>query len=543
MPSAQPAPRAHPRFPTFRGRPMSIRSLALSGVPALLCLALWSAPAQAQLEAHLVADGFAAPLWLGSPAGDVARLFICEQNTGLVRIIKNGQVLPVPFLDIGAISMGGGERGLLGMTFHPDYASNRQFYVSYSDNSGNSVVRRYEAMANDPDQADPSSWLTIIGPISQPYSNHNGGCLQFGPDGKLYFGLGDGGSGNDPGNRAQNGQQLLGKMLRLNDDGTIPSDNPFVGDPNVLDQIWALGLRNPWRFSFDRLTGDMWIGDVGQNAREEIDFEAVGDGGNNYGWRCMEGLNCTGLSGCTCNSGALTLPVHQYVNPTVGCSVTGGYMYRGALMPNHLGRYFFADWCNGRVWSFAWNGSSISDLVEHTADLAIPGSEAPTSFGEDALGELYMVDASGGQIWRLQAECAGATNNYCQTSPNSAGAGALIASNGDTSVGNNSFQLQGFGCPPNQFALFYYGPNEIQIPFGDGFRCVGGGAYRLIPPLLTDGFGDVSRDVDFTQPPANSGPGQISPGDTWKFQLWYRDPAAGNSGFNLSNGLSADFCP
>ncbi|HJP01444.1 MAG TPA: PQQ-dependent sugar dehydrogenase [Planctomycetota bacterium] len=522
---------------------MNLQRLALGTTSLFLGLTLVTAPAQAQLEAELVASGFSAPLWLGSPPGDSSRMFICEQSTGRVKIIKDGVVLPTPFLDIGSISLGGGERGLLGMAFHPDYATNRTFYVSYSNNSGHSMVRSYEASASNPDVADPASFTDIFGPVSQPYSNHNGGCIRFSPvDGKLYLGLGDGGSGNDPGNRAQNGQQLLGKILRLNDDGSIPANNPFVGNGSVRDEIWAIGVRNPWRFSFDRQTGDLWTGDVGQNSREEINFEAAGDGGNNYGWRCMEGFNCTGLSGCTCNSSALTLPIHDYSHGS-GCSVTGGYRYRGTMMPSMTGRYFFGDYCSGRVWSFAFNGSSSSNLVDHTSDLAIPGGESITSFGEDDNGDLYIVDASGGQIWRLQEECAGITTTFCVTSPNSVGTGTQIASNGNTSVAANDFELQSFGSPTAQFALYYYGPNEIQVPFGDGFRCVGGSTFRLNPPQQTDVFGDFVRVVDMNSPPASSGPGMISAGDTWKFQLWYRDPTGGASGFNLSDALSADFCP
>ena len=357
------------------------------------------------LTTELVASGFTAPLWAGSPPGDTERLFVVEQETGRVRIINlaDGSINAKPFLNIDDLVINtGNERGLLGFTFHPDYADNRFFYVHYNDNSGTSVLARYQTLAGDPDGANHAS-AKIILTRSQPFSNNNGGMIAFGPnDGYLYMGFGDGGSRNDPGNRAQNRQLWLGKMLRIDvnvdpDPYFIPPDNPFVGDPSTLDEIWALGLRNPWRWSFDRDTGDLYIGDVGQIAREEINFQpGSSTGGENYGWRCMEGLMCTGLSGCTCDHPELTLPIRQY-SPPRGRAVIGGYVYRGAQICDLRGTYFYADYISNRIWSFRVVDGDDTEFQERTAELQPPGGglTSITSFGEDGAGEMYIVSRNG----------------------------------------------------------------------------------------------------------------------------------------------------
>ena len=527
---------------------MNWKTLSLSSALALSCLSLTAPDAQAQnVDVVLVSAGFSAPLYLCSPPGDTARMFIVEQNSGLIKIIKNGSTLGTPFLNVGSIASSGGERGLLGLAFHPNYfgpgTGQGKFYINYTDNSGSTVVRQYSVSAN-PDVADAGSFVTLL-TIAQPFSNHNGGCIQFGPDGMLYIGTGDGGSANDPGNRAQDiTNQLLGKMLRLDVDIAapyVPPSNPFVGIAGD-DEIWAVGMRNPWRFSFDRLTGDMWIGDVGQGSKEEIDFELAGSpGGLNYGWRCMEGTNCTGLSGCTCNSG-LVLPVDEYSHAGGNCSITGGYRYRGSEMPSMYGRYFYADYCADNVWSVEFNGSTISNKINHETDLAIPGSVSITSFGEDANGELYIVDASGGQIYKIIEECSGSATNYCTGDPNSVGPGASIGLIGSSSfsVSDNNFTLTAAGAPAGVFGIFFYAANQGSVPFGEGTLCVSGSIFRLQPPFVIDGFGTGLKVVDFNNLPAG---GEILGGSNWNFQLWYRDTAGGPAGFNTSDGLSVDFCP
>lgn len=387
---------------------MVINQIRRAALGALACITLtaapWAAtPAAAQtLAVEQVASGLSGSLCLAVPPGDLHRLFVLQQNTGQIRIIKDGQVLPTPFLNVSSRISGSGERGLLGMAFHPDYATNGFFFIDYTNTSGNTVIARYQ-VTGDPDIADFNSEQIVLS-IAQPYSNHNGGCLQFSPlDGNLYIGMGDGGSGNDPGGRAQNGQELLGKILRINVDQlpyTIPSDNPFIDDPNVRNEIWAMGMRNPWRFSFDRVTGDLYIGDVGQNVIEEIDFELAGDGGNNYGWRCMEGLRCTGLSGCTCNAPELTLPIYTYDHSAGRCSVTGGYNYRGQAIPLLDNTYFFADYCSRNIYSFNYDGQDLTNFTDRTAELGGGSISSICSFGEDNNGELYIISL-GGTISRI----------------------------------------------------------------------------------------------------------------------------------------------
>ena len=355
-----------------------------------------------------VASGFSSTIYVGSPPGDTERLFIVEQR-GLIHILNldDGTVNSTPFLNIDSLVGSGGERGLLGLAFHPDYANNRFFYVHYNNNSGTSVIARYLTRLNNPDRANHSS-AKIILTQPQPFSNHNAGMIAFGPnDGYLYIGFGDGGSGNDPGNRAQNRQLWLGKMLRIDVDVDpepflVPLDNPFVDDDETLDEIWALGLRNPWRWSFDRHTGDLYIGDVGQVAREEINFQpADSAGGENYGWRCMEGFRCTGLGGCICDGEALTLPIRDYGRGD-GTTVVGGYVYRGQAIRDLRGTYFYADYGSSRIWSLRMVDGNVTDFQNRTAELQPIGGGLTSiaSFGEDGAGEMYIVSLRG-RIYKI----------------------------------------------------------------------------------------------------------------------------------------------
>ncbi len=361
----------------------------------------------AELTTVKVAGGFSQPLYLTAPAGDLNRLFIVEQSSASIKIIKNGTVLAAPFLNIDPKVGSGGEGGLLGLAFHPNYATNGFFYVNYTDNSGDTVVARYKVSSN-PDIADPASELIMM-TVDQPFSNHNGGMLAFSPnDDYLYIGLGDGGSSFDPGNRAQDGNTELGKMLRIDVGNgttfTAAANNPFDDDPDFLDTIWALGFRNPWRYSFDRLNGDLYVADVGQGAKEEISFQpGNSQGGENYGWRCMEGKDCTGLSGCTCNAPGLTIPIHDYTHSGGNCSVTGGYVYRGAAIPDLDGTYFFADFCTGKIWSFVRSGNTVSQFTDRSLELRPITGETinnVSSFGEDDKGEMYIVDRDG-EIFKI----------------------------------------------------------------------------------------------------------------------------------------------
>lgn len=365
------------------------------------------------LSTRRIASGVSRPVLVTAPAGDFERLFIVQQQ-GTIRVydMTNAQLISTPFLDINSI-VGGGtsgadERGLLGLAFHPDYSSNGYFYVYYTNNASNTTVARYSVSSTNPNVANPSS-AQIVLTQNQPYSNHNGGMLEFSPiDGYLYIGLGDGGSANDPQGNGQNTNTRLGKMLRIDVDGgtpySIPADNPFAGPGAPLDEIWATGLRNPWRFSFDRLTGDLYIADVGQYNWEEINIQlASSPGGENYGWRCMEGNSCTNMSGCTCNSSALTDPQQVY-NHGSGCSITGGNVYSGCAMPDMQGIYFYADWCSNQIWSFRYNGTNVTEFTTRSSELNPPGSQSITGiagFGQDAYGEVYICDWSGGEIFKI----------------------------------------------------------------------------------------------------------------------------------------------
>lgn len=375
-------------------------ALALRCLLVLFSIALLAFPAQAQLTpaTELFAQGLQTPVAMTFAPDQSGRLFILSQN-GRIFIRSGTTQLPTPFLDISALVTCCGEQGLLGLAFHPSYASNGFLYVYYSETSGNqlfNVVARYSVSASNPNLADPGS-AQIVLRMADPYSNHNGGQLKFGRDGYLYIATGDGGAGGDPQNRAQNLNDLLGKILRIDVDSTspyaIPPTNPFVGRTGVRGEIWAYGLRNPWRFTFDRLTGDMFIGDVGQGQWEEIDFQPAGSsGGENYGWRVMEGAHC--YNATSCNQANLTLPILEY-DHGLGCSVTGGYRYRGTVSPRLRGMYLYGDYCSGRIWGARPDANGV-----WTARLLLDTTLNIVSFAEDAGGEVYVIQQSG-SIHRL----------------------------------------------------------------------------------------------------------------------------------------------
>lgn len=356
--------------------------------------------AQPEIELELFASGFSSPVDIANAGDD--RLFIVEKR-GVIKIINaQGITESTPFLDIqNVVNNNGSERGLLGLEFSPDYANNGLFYVNYTEAGGGTVVASYQVSDNDPDVADASSATEIIS-VDQDFGNHNGGDIAFGPDGYLYIGMGDGGSGGDPNDRSQDPQQLLGKMLRIDvnngDPYSIPADNPFVNVSSTLDEIWTLGLRNPWRWSFDRLTGDMWIADVGQGKVEEVSFEPAGSaGGFNYGWRCYEGDDEFNLANCV-SASQLTEPVFTYRhNSEGGLSITGGYVYRGSTYPLLQGHYVFGDYASGRFWTT----EKVDDEFVTTVQGVLMGSGQLSTFGEDSSGELYAAAYNVGSIFKV----------------------------------------------------------------------------------------------------------------------------------------------
>ncbi|GFO61404.1 glucose dehydrogenase [Geomonas silvestris] len=342
-----------------------------------------------------VASGFKHPTTITNAADGSGRLFIVEQG-GRIRILHDGQVLPKPFLDIShLVTRDGGEQGLLGLAFPPDYAHRKQIYVDYTNKEGigNTVIARISLASGDANRADPRS-LTRLLTIKQPYANHNGGEIVFGPDKMLYIGMGDGGSAGDPKRNGQNARSLLGKLLRIDVLGAtepyaVPAGNPFG------NEVWAYGLRNPWRFSFDRGTGDLYIADVGQDLVEEIDYQPDGKGaGANYGWSIMEGSRCFRQPGC--KEEGLTMPVAEYRHGEGDCSVTGGYVYRGKHRALQ-GIYFYGDFCSGRIWGLKREEGNWKTWLVKESGLAI------STFGEDESGELYVADYGKGDIYRVGA--------------------------------------------------------------------------------------------------------------------------------------------
>jgi glucose/arabinose dehydrogenase len=346
---------------------------------------------QPDVVAETVATGLAAPVHLAALPND-GRLFVVEQ-AGRIRVIEGGQVLERPFLDIRDRVRSGGERGLLSVAFHPDFAANGRFFVDYTDTTDSTRIEEY-AVTVDPNVADPTSGRTLL-TIRQPYGNHNGGLIAFGPQGNLWIGMGDGGSGGDPLGNGQNPATLLGAMLRIDVDGGepygIPSDNPFADKVDGAPEVWSYGLRNPWRYSFDG--SHVYIADVGQSGWEEVNIAPTDEPGLNYGWSIMEGDHCYRAQ--SCNETGLERPIYEYSHDA-GCSITGGYVYRGSALPDLRGHYFYGDYCQGWVRSFRYDSGGATD--HRSYDLGDLGRIV--SFGSDAAGEVYVLTGSGA-VYRL----------------------------------------------------------------------------------------------------------------------------------------------
>jgi len=368
-----------------------------------------------------IASGFDKPVYIVTNPSDAEQLYVIEQK-GVVRLIEKGSVVKTPFLDIKdrvhRPLFPGDEMGMLGLAFDPSFKENQFIYVHYNDKDDNTIISRFKVKGKLADKKSEKNILTL----AQPYSNHNGGTIEFGPDGYLYIGLGDGGSAGDPEKRAQDLTNLFGKILRIdiNTDKPylVPKDNPFTYYRKFKDEIWSYGLRNPWRFSFDYLTGDMIIGDVGQNLWEEINIEYAKDnkGGNNYGWNVMEGNHCY-PEDATCSNEGYIMPAFEYPNnanyaktlfgikqPNMdGCSITGGYVYRGKNIPKLYGKYIFGDYCTGKVWSIRIVEGKGEELVDHTKDILSSMGKREfylSSFGQDNDQELFLIDYNG-TIYRL----------------------------------------------------------------------------------------------------------------------------------------------
>lgn len=385
-------------------KPLAMKKVLLPALTAFLLTVLFfnKIIAQPVLTFNSHITGLSSPVDITNAGDGTNRLFIVQQG-GAIRIHNGTSLLPTPFLNISSIITSGGERGLLSLAFHPDYETNRYFFVYYTNLSGDITIARYQTQAGDPNLADPLSGVVLLN-IPKPFSNHNGGDLNFGPDGYLYFATGDGGSGGDPNNYAQTGTSLLGKMIRLDVSNFstapyyfIPPDNPYVTDPLVDDRIWALGLRNPWRWSFDRATNDMWIADVGQGAWEEVNFRSAGTtGGINYGWRCYEGNAPYNTAGCQPQSSYIS-PIFVYPHSfaTGGFSITGGFVYRGAEHAALFGYYICADYVSGNVWLINPNGGGGWTTTMQTG---LAGNIS--GFGEAEDATLFAVSL-GGTVYKV----------------------------------------------------------------------------------------------------------------------------------------------
>ena len=552
--------------------------------------------AQTTMRANRVATGLVNPTCARAPNGDFAREFLVEQasgNVGRVRILDLTQnpplLLPAPYLTVTPL-LANAEQGLLGLAFHPDFANNGYFFVYFTDTAGDNEIVRYRANAPyatstsaDPASATPVMW------ISHPFaSNHNGGWIEFGPDGFLYIGIGDGGvssTAHDLGLR-------LGKILRIDVDGddypadpsdnfAIPPGNPYVGVAGALPEIWHIGLRNPWRSAFDRQTGDLWIGDVGSGMFEEVNFVPAGLGGADLGWDCMEGAACTGVAGCACPDPALMLPVYSYPHTQGNCCIIGGSRYRGAALCSFQGLYFFGDFCSGRVWTLEWNGTGVQNLVDRTAELAFGGGPTLsliTSFGEDAAGEIYVCDALG-DVFRIEpgtiVDCnQNGTDDACDLqngtshdwngdglpdecqpvgTPGCFGDGTTAtacpcANNGalgrgcENSAGQGGARLEGAGDLALDTLVFvssgerHSAPtiflqgdasNAAGVVFGDGVRCVAGTLRRLYLAAASAGVAHApaAGDVSVTSRSARLGDPLVpGSGQVRYYQAYYRDP-------------------
>ncbi|MBN2550907.1 MAG: PQQ-dependent sugar dehydrogenase [Anaerolineales bacterium] len=404
LPTSLPSSPTHPAPPTSTAAPIATSppaaetALPPGAAATITPLPVKPIPDSSAFQWAAITTGLAKPVGLTHAGDGSGRIFVIEQS-GLIRVIQADRLDPQSFLDIrDRVGSQGFEQGLLGLAFHPDYPENNTFYVNYTDRDGNTVIARFQVSAADPGKADPTSEVQLL-QVQQPYANHNGGEIAFGPDGYLYIGLGDGGSGGDPLGSGQSLATLLGKILRLNvnTEGpyAIPPDNPFINGEG-RPEIWAYGLRNPWRFSFDRLTGDLYIGDVGQSQWEEINFLPAGAaGGANFGWNLYEGSHP--FKNDLAPGAAVIPPIAEY-DHNQGCSVTGGVVYRGTSLPAMQGVYLYGDYCSGNIWGLkqSANGSWENRLL-------FQGIGAISSFGEDEAGEVYLVDHRG-NIFRLTGQ-------------------------------------------------------------------------------------------------------------------------------------------
>lgn len=526
--------------------------------PMLATLLLCAAPQNALALERILppSAGLTRPTDLQTRPGDGA-LVVAEQG-GLIRIVEGGAIRSAPMLDLSNVVTTVGDVGLRCLAFHPNYLVNGQVFVWYDVDDGSGVavegvLERYERDANDPNRLDPSTAFEILR-VPQDGLSHGGGSIHFDASGMLNLGIGDGKPGNDEFCRGQDPSDLQGSMIRIDVDGgtpyAIPADNPYVSIPWIRSEIIHIGLRHPWKWSFDPVTGDTWIADVGAQSREEIDFVPAGVYGLNFGWNVMEGTTCYTDGNCPtpngpCGDPVYTDPVFEY-DHTLGCSVTGGAVYRGTALPGMVGRYVFADFCTNRIWSTGPDGQGGFNTIEHAVTLYPAGTNLvlTTAIGTDADGEILVSDYIDGSIYRIapvenvQPLCDGAVNGV--------GKHAVLTAIGTTSLSANALSFRVIDAPPQSLSLLFYGPEAVSVPAGNGTRCVGGGGlsifrldYRVSSPA-----GQIDHPVDFTSFDLSSGPGALQAGTTWYFQNWHRDVLLqGGAGTNYSSAVAVRFRP
>lgn len=490
------------------------------------------------------------------------RILIAEQ-WGQIRIVSGGAIEPIPFLDFTGVVFTSGDIGLRAFCFHPDFAVNGEVFVWYDADNGtdgcDGVLERLTVSAIDANALDMASREEILR-VPQGGRSHGGGTVQFDASGMLNLAIGDGKPGGDEFCRAQDPQTLLGKMIRIDVDGAapyaVPADNPFVGVPGVAPEIVHLGLRHPWKWSFDPVTGATWIADVGEASKEEVDYVPPGVMGLNFGWsykegtECFDAVACSGASGVgggvgSCTSPVYTDPVFEYGHD-LGCSITGGPVYRGAALPSLEGRFVFADFCTNRIWSAGYDPGGALRVELHPIDLYPAGTNLilTTTLGLDAAGEILVADYIDGSLYRLAP--ADSVQPVCDGMPNGVGAGASLNAVGSTSITSNVLSFRVTEAPPFALGVLFYGSEPGLFPGGNGQRCVAQGNSSLfrVNYRVSGGGGQMDHPVDLNVYPLNAGMGAVQGGSTWYFQSWYRDLAGpGGQGTNYSSAIAVRFRP
>ncbi len=516
--------------------------LALSGAGAL------SSSASAQrLEPVLVATAGGRPTSIAFAPG-VTDQFYVTAKTGRIWVMRNGTYLSTPFMDLRPLINDAGEGGLLGMVFDPDFQANGFLYLSYNvgTGQGDSVIARYSTLNGSLDVGDPASAQILFGPLTQSTDRHKGGDLEFGPDGMLYFSLGDGVQADE----AQNLGSALGKIHRIDPDLPFPhapADNPFMGVAGALPTVWAYGFRNPWRFDIDPVTGDLYVGDVGESTSEEItrlDSSANG-GGANGGWPCKEGSGCGFGTSCDCNDPTLIDPITELAHsaPDNACSITGGVIYRGSAIPSLAGQYLFTDFCSGSYYRVEDPGGPAPSRVDVSGDVLEAGMAIRyiVDFARDASGEVYFCAHYGAKIYKFVPRSG--FDGYCASAPNSSGSPATLAASGSASIADANLTLSVTQLPTDALGFFLISQARADVPgFGgsQGVLCLGQPIARWSSIVLQSGTaGQVSLTSDLTNLPQTVVP---TPGATWNFQYWTRDANPASTS-NTSNGMAVTFAP